>query len=504
MSLTHYARVTPDKPAIVMSDTGDSMSFRELDAASAALARHLRVDLDEGDRVAILLANDISYFVAAWAARRAGLRFVPINWHLLQRETAYIVENSDARVLISSFQMREVAAYAAERSPSVQACYSMDQAFGRFLTISEAPEAPAIEEREGVPMFYSSGTTGSPKGILQALPDTPFGTKARIEELMAAEYAFDDNSIYLSPAPLYHAAPLSWSMGTQALGGTAVVMRSFDAEGVIAAIERYRVTHAQFVPTHFIRMLKLPEAIRSRYDLSSLKVAIHAAAPCPAEVKEQMLDWWGPVIEEYYGASEGGFTRASAAEWRQKPGTVGRSRLGPIHILDDRGQELPAGEVGTIFFEGSMSFSFHKEPEKTREHVDARGWAAPGDLGYLDEDGYLFLADRKSNMIISGGVNIYPQEAENALALHPDIADVAVIGVPHPEFGEEVKAVVVAAGPVSDPAALAAKLIGYCRERLAHFKCPRSIDFVDELPRLPTGKLRKRELVERYAARATA
>jgi acyl-CoA synthetase (AMP-forming)/AMP-acid ligase II len=501
MSLNHFAGINPDKPAVIIADTGESISFRDLNDASAALARRLRINLDEGDRVAILLPNGISYFIAAWAARRAGLRYVPINWHLLRDETAYIVDNSDARVVISNIQMREIASYAAGRSPSVRACYSMDESFDGFLAMNEGPEAPAIEEREGVPMFYSSGTTGAPKGILQPLPNAPFGQNARVEDLMAAEYGFDADSIYLSPAPLYHAAPLAWTMGTQTFGGTAIAMRNFDAEGVLAAIDRYRVTHAQFVPTHFIRMLKLPEAVRSRYDLSSVKLALHAAAPCPAEVKEQMLDWWGPVIEEYYGASEGGFTCASAQEWRERPGTVGQSRLGPIHILDDSGTELPIGEIGTIFFEGSTSFSFHKEPGKTREHVDPRGWSAPGDLGYIDADGYLFLADRKSNMIISGGVNIYPQEAENVLALHPDVSDVAVIGIPHPDFGEEVKGVVVPAGPLADAADLEARLIAYCRERLAHFKCPRSIDFVDDLPRLPTGKLRKRELIERYASR---
>lgn len=499
MTISHYARLTPNKPAAIMSDSGASLTFSELDTASAALARLLRTELQEGDRVAILLENGLAYYIAVWAARRAGLRFVPINTHLLAQETGYIVDNSDARAVISSVRMGEIAEQATSGNSAVVLRLSMDQAFGSFTPWTALPPAPTIEEREGVSMFYSSGTTGTPKGILQPMPDKAFGDVCMVEQLMVQEYGFGADTIYLSPAPLYHAAPVTWSVGTQALGGTAVVMPGFDPEGVLAAIEHHRITHAQFVPTHFIRMLKLPDDIREKYDLSSLKVAIHAAAPCPREVKEAMLRWWGPVIEEYYGASEGGFTRISAAESLQRPGSVGQSRLGPIHILDDAGTELPAGEIGTIFFEGSPGFAFHKEPAKTREHVNEKGWVAPGDIGHLDDEGYLYLADRKSNMIISGGVNIYPLEVENALALHPDVSDVAVIGIPHPDFGEEVKAVVIPVDPAADKAALEARLIAFCRERLAHFKCPRSVDFVDTLPRLATGKLQKRKLIEQYS-----
>ncbi|MBU3992293.1 MAG: acyl-CoA synthetase [Alphaproteobacteria bacterium] len=491
-----------NKIAAVLARAGSTLTFGELDDRSAALARILRSSLSEGDRVAILLENRLDYFVATWAARRSGLRYVPINWHLLPHETAYIVDNSDARVLISSEQLREVAEYTAANSPNLLSCYSVDGSFGPFQAIRDCPPAPPIEEMEGVPMFYSSGTTGAPKGILKALPNEPFGQPGLAEQLMINAFGIGRDSVYLSPGPLYHAAPLLWTTGTQCLGGTSVVVPDFDAEEVLATIERYRVTHAQFVPTHFVRMLKLPEAVRARYDLSSLKVAIHAAAPCPPEVKQRMLDWLGPIVEEYYGASEGGFANVNAREWRERPGTVGKSKMGPVHILDDDGNELPAGEIGTIFFEDCPAFEFHKEPEKTREHINPRGWMAPGDLGYVDDDGYLYLADRKGNMIISGGVNIYPQEAENVLTMHPAVADVAVIGVPNPDFGEEVKAVVVLAQGMSASPELAQQLQSYCREQLAAYKCPRSVDFVDEVPRMPSGKLRKHELVKRYRTSA--
>jgi len=503
MSLAAYAGAAPDRPAYIAAETGVELSFGALNAQSIRLSRILRRELSEGDRVALLLENGPAYFIAAWAARRCGLRFVPVNWHLTVEEAAYIAENSDARALVASPRLAEVAQTIAERLPDLKVLLSDGPGFGRFAALDQAltaePPAPPAPEVEGVFMFYSSGTTGQPKGILRPLPGRPFGERRNIENLLDGVYGFGPETVFYSPAPLYHAAPLGWTMGAQLLGGTAVVADKFDAEATLRHIERYRVTHAQFVPTHFVRMLQLPQAVRERYDLSSLKMVVHSAAPCPVEVKERMLAWWGPVIHEYYGLSEGGgFTAVGPDEWRSRKGTVGRSLSGRIHVVDDEGHELPAGETGHILFEGAERFEYHKEPGKTDAFFTDKGWARPGDMGWLDEDGYLFLADRASHMIISGGVNIYPQEAEAVLSLHPAVLDVAVIGVPDADFGEAVKAVVQPAAGRTADAALAEELIGFCRSRLSSFKCPRTVDFVEELPRLPTGKLLKRELRKRY------
>jgi fatty-acyl-CoA synthase len=364
---------------------------------------------------------------------------------------------------------------------------------------------PLAQSREGGLMAYSSGTSGRPKGILRPLDDRAFGEPIPFEMLMRDRYGIGEDSIYLTPAPLYHTAPIGWTMGAQALGATTAVMEQFDAEATLRAIETHRVTHAQFVPTHFVRMLKLPEAVRGRYDLSSLRVVLHSAAPCPPDVKDAMIDWLGPIIEEYYGGSEGGgFFTIGSEEWRRHRGSVGRplpglsheTRAG-VHIVDpESGALLPVGEIGVIYFEGVARFDYHKAPEQTAQFFNAKGWGTLGDMGWLDDEGYLHLADRLSQMIISGGVNIYPQEIEAALALHPAVLDVAVIGVPNEEFGEEVKALVQPVGTADEK--LRAELADYCRERLAGFKCPRSIDFVTELPRLANGKLLKRKLREPF------
>lgn len=489
---------TADKPAAILGDSGEGISFADLAVRTADLAGRLRYDLAEGDRVAILLKNDLDYFVAAWAARRSGLRYVPINWHLQPAETAYIIENSEARAVVSSIGLGALARAATETAARSALMLSMDAPFGAFRSIADVPALPSFEGREGSAMMYSSGTTGTPKGILRPLGTQPVGAPGPGELLMRHAYGVGADSVFLAPGPLYHAAPLAWTMGTQVLGGTSVVLSSFDAEAVLAAIERFRVTHALFVPTHFVRMLKLPEAVRRRYDLSSLKAAIHAAAPCPPEVKRRMIEWLGPVIEEFYGASEGGFVTVSSSEWLERPGTVGRSMAGPIRILDDDGRDLPRGTKGVVYFQMSMPFEYYKEPDKSGEAIRDGQWCTAGDIGYLDEDDFLFLVDRKSNMIISGGVNIYPQEVESLLALHPLVEDLAVIGIPNAEFGEEVKAVVALAKGQAPSPALAEELIAYCRARLAHYKCPRSVDFVAEIPRLPSGKVRKQALLERY------
>ncbi|HEY5334567.1 MAG TPA: AMP-binding protein, partial [Mycobacteriales bacterium] len=369
-------------------------------------------------------------------------------------------------------------------------------------------DAPLDAQPKGADMLYSSGTTGRPKGVKPPLPDGDVDAEGDMIALVfGGMYGFGEDTVYLSPAPIYHAAPLRFSAAVQALGGTVVMMERFDAEGALRAIADFSVTHSQWVPTMFIRMLKLPEEVRARYDVSSLKIAIHAAAPCPIEVKRRMIDWWGPVLVEYYAATEAvGITMIDSTEWLAHPGSVGRSILGPVHIVDDDGRELPSGQAGTIYFTsptGALPFTYHGDPEKTRSagHPDHPDWGTTGDIGYLDEDGWLFLTDRKAFMIISGGVNIYPQEVENVLALHPAITDVAVIGVPDEEMGERVLAVVQPAPGVTGSPELAEEILAFTRERLARYKCPRAVDFVDALPRTPTGKLVKGPLRDAYAAR---
>lgn len=450
------------------------------------------------------MTNEADHIVAAWAARRAELRFVPVNWHLQREEAAYIAENSDARALIASASLLGLAVEIVHDKPSIGVRIVAGEAEGGFEALdaiyATVPDTPRADEREGGPMPYSSGTTGRPKGILRPLSGQGFPAATAYDTLLRGEYGLGADTVYLSPAPLYHAAPMTWSMATQLWGGTAVVMPAFDAEAVLRAIHEHRVTHAQFVPTHFIRMLRLPDAVKRRYDLSSLRAVVHSAAPCPPAVKAAMADWLGPVIHEYYSGSERcGYTALRPDEWRARPGSVGRSLTGAIHVLDPETQaELPAGETGVIHFENAQPYTYHRLPPAPGQGVDSRGWGTLGDMGWIDDEGFLFLADRLSHMIISGGVNIYPREIEDLLQAHPAVADVGVIGVPDTEFGEAVKAVVQLIDPAAAGEQLAAQLIAYCRQHLSAFKCPRSVDFRETLPRLPTGKLLKRELRKSY------
>jgi long-chain acyl-CoA synthetase len=370
--------------------------------------------------------------------------------------------------------------------------------------IAGQPSTPPSDECEGNWMFYSSGTTGRPKGIRPPAVGQPIGGASSFAMLVKHLYGGGEDTVYLSPAPLYHAAPAGWTTTMHRLGGTAVVMDRFDPVRVLELIEEHRVTHAQFVPTHLIRLLKLPEEDRNRFDLSSLRVVVHAAAPCPPEVKRAALEWLGPVIYEYYSGSEGaGFCAIGPEEWLAHPGSVGRSLLGAAHILGPDGEELPVGEEGQVWFETASRFEYHGDPAKTAAAYNERGWSTLGDIGRVDDEGYLYLTDRVSNMIISGGVNVYPREAEDVLVVHPAVADVVVIGVPDADLGETVRAVVQAA-PGSEPGdALGAELIEHCRGEIAHFKCPTSVVFLDELPRLPTGKLAKRMLPPEVLGAAT-
>jgi long-chain acyl-CoA synthetase len=502
----HAAR-TPEKAAIVMAESGETVTYAELDARSNRLAQlfHAR-GLRWGDHIAVCLENCARFLEVTWAAQRSGLVYTPINFHLTAEEAAYIVDDSDARALIAGAALGETSAtLAAQVGPQVAIRLAVGgdvAGYQRYETaVAAHPPTPLAEEWEGSAMLYSSGTTGRPKGVAQSHARTPVGQASALMAVFTGLYGVDADSIYLSPAPLYHAAPLHFCMSVLRAGGTVVVMERFDPSAALACIERYRVTHSQWVPTMFVRLLKLTEAERRRHDLASHRVAIHAAAPCPVPVKERMIDWWGPIVLEYYSSTEGiGATAIDSAQWLAHKGSVGRALAGTIHILDDDGRALPLGEPGRVFFEPvtALPVGYHKDPAKSAALRNERGWASVGDVGYLDADGYLYLTDRKDFMIVSGGVNIYPQEIENLLVTHPQVADVAVFGVPNDEMGEEVKAVVqpldmAAAGP-----ALAATLQEFCRQHLARYKCPRTIDFTAELPRAPTGKLYKRLLRDQY------
>ncbi|WP_459549587.1 acyl-CoA synthetase [Nocardia sp. X0981] len=499
----------PDKPAVILAESGETLTYRELEDNSIRLARHLHdAGLRPGDHLALLSENDPKVYEVYWAALRSGLYITAVNRHLAPAEVSYIVNDCGARALIVSAGLRAAAEEIVAQTPAVESRLAYNGAADGYASYEQALAAaspePLPDQPRGADMLYSSGTTGRPKGIEQPLSgrqvgDPPGDTYTAV---FGPLYGFDTDSVYLSPAPLYHAAPLRFGGVVHALGGTLVVMQRFDPENALAAIERYRVTHSQWVPTMFVRMLKLDEAVRARYDVSGLKVAVHAAAPCPVEVKRAMIDWWGPILHEYYASTEAnGATFIDSEQWLRKPGSVGVAGMGTIKICGDDGAELPTGEIGTIYFErDEMPFAYHNDPVKTEQATHPRHptWTTTGDIGYVDEDGFLFLTDRKAFMIISGGVNIYPQEIEDALALHPKVLDVAVIGVPDEEMGESVKAVVQAAPGVAPGAELAAELREYLRDRIAHYKVPRGFDFADELPRTPTGKLVKGKLRERY------
>ena len=499
-----YAERTPDVPAIIMGSNGEAVTYAQLEERSVRFARALRsLGLRVGDHIAILTENTRPYLEVAWAAQRSGLFYTAINTHLRAGEVQYILDDCGAVALVASESMAEVVAGLDLSRIDIRVSAVGDlPGYARYDELLDSATAdPLRDECEGREMLYSSGTTGRPKGVRKQLPGTPLGdpTSAPVQiaqGLYTRGGATD--VVYLSPAPLYHSAPLVSSMAIHRLGGTVVVMERFDPSQCLQLIERHGVTQGQFVPTMFVRMLRLPQEERERYDLSSLRYVVHAAAPCPVEVKRQMIDWWGPIIHEYYSGTEDiGNTYISPEEWLAHPGSVGRP-TSECHIVGDSGEELPPGQAGLVYFAGGRPFEYHNDPEKTASVTNERGWRTLGDVGYLDADGYLYLTDRQAHMIISGGVNIYPQEAENLLAGHPAVADVAVIGVPDPEMGEAVRAVVTLTDPDAAGPELAAELLAFCRSELATYKCPRTVDFVDELPRDDSGKLYKRLLRERY------
>jgi long-chain acyl-CoA synthetase len=498
------------KPAVILHPSGTVVTFDELEARANRLAHYFRrAGLVEGDAVAILMENNEHIHAVMWAARRSGLYYVPINTHLTAAEAAYIVENSAAKAVIGSAALRKTCENLGEHLPGglppllLIACEQGEAdlpGWQRYPEcVADQPDTPIDDEREGDLLQYSSGTTGRPKGIKRELPHV---SPAEAPGMMSALVSFwmTPDSVYLSPAPLYHTAPSVWSMSAQAGGITTVVMEKFDPEGCLDAIARHRVTHGQFVPAMFTRMLKLPEAVRNSYDLSSLQRVMHAAAPCPVEIKKQMMDWWGPIIDEYYASSEAiGSTLITAEEWLAHPGSVGKPMACEIHILDEHGNELPPGHAGEIYFEGGYSFEYLNDETKTAASRDSHGWVTVGDVGYVDEEGYLYLTDRRHHMIISGGVNIYPQETENLLVTHPKVLDAAVFGIPDDEMGQRVVAAVQTVDPADATDEFADELLGWLRDRLSHYKCPRSIAFEAQLPRTDTGKLYKNGLIEKYS-----
>lgn len=505
-----HAQNKPDALALIMAASGETISYAQLEARANRAAHALRaLGVTIGDTVAVICDNRPEFFDLFWGTQRSGITMVPVSTRLKCDEIAYIVEDSGSKVLLISETLAETAQQVARSRPTmpglqhILAIGAIDGLPGWDALCAAQRATPIADEANGARMAYSSGTTGRPKGIKNAVPTV--GTDPIQPHsgtlLFGKLYPFDGNTVYLTPAPLYHSAPMSFTTMAQAVGGTAVVMEKFDPEAFLALIERHKVTLTQVVPTMFVRMLKTPEDVRARYDYSTLKAIIHAAAPCPVPVKQAMIAWLGPIIEEYYAGTEGsGFVAVSSAEWLKRPGTVGRNITGKIHICDDLGNELPIGEIGTIYFSGGMDFAYHNAEAKTASAHNPLhpSWTTLGDVGRVDEDGYLFLSDRKDFMIIAGGVNIYPQEVENLLVTHPQVADVAVFGVPNADFGEEVKAVVQPARWEEAGDDLAQQLIAWCRERLADVKCPRTIDFEQQLPRAETGKLYKKELKARY------
>jgi len=508
-----HAHLRPLQPALIMASTGEAVTYRDLEARCNRLAHLFRQrGLKRLDHYAIFMENNSRYLEACGAGERSGLYFTCVNSFLTASELAYILNNSESRILITSVAKLDIARDALKEAPKVELCIvadgegESDRIVGLVEATKDLPKTPIADECVGTAMLYSSGTTGRPKGILRPLPEQPPSHQLALFDFLEKLWQYREGMIYLSPAPLYHSAPQAAVNLTIRMGGTVIIMEKFDPERYLQLVEQWGATHSQLVPTMFSRMLKLPEEVRNRYDLSSLEIAIHAAAPCPGLVKEDMIKWWGPIIHEYYGATEGlGFTACNSEEWLAHRGTVGKVLLGDLHILDENLQERPTGTAGTVWFKTASPFEYFNDPERTKEARSPDGsMSTVGDVGYVDADRYLYLTDRATFMIISGGVNIYPQECENLLITHPKIADAAVFGVPNPDLGEEVKAVVQPMPGIEPCEELAQELIDFCGQSLARQKVPRSIDFEDQLPRLPTGKLYKRLLRDRYWGNKTS
>ena len=501
--ITH-AQTRPDHPAMIMAGSGETVTFGEMDAYANRFAQLLRArGLERGDHFAVLMENNVHYLQVVWGSQRAGAMMVPISTRLTAPEIAYILKDAGAKFLLTSTHYAEAIAGIRNKCPDLPLLIVGGEGDEDYeAALAAQPSEPIADQAPGQYMLYSSGTTGRPKGVKPAPPEdddilaiNPLVGLA----VMGAGMPADGSMVYLSPAPLYHAAPIGWCTTAQRLGGTVVVMEKFDPEHALETIEKYKVTDSQWVPTHFVRMLKLDPEVRTRYDLSSHRRALHAAAPCPVPIKREMIEWWGPIINEYYAGSEGiGMTLIKAEDWLTHPGSVGKAIHGTLHVCDAEGEELPAGQDGLLFFENDQIPTYHNDPEKTREAMHPKGWMTLGDIGHVDEDGFLFLTDRKSHMIISGGVNIYPQEIENLLVTHDKVMDAAVIGAPCPDFGEKVVAVVQPMDMAEAGDALEAELRDFLAPSLAKIKMPKLFDFRPQLPREANGKLYKRELRDEY------
>jgi long-chain acyl-CoA synthetase len=503
-----HATKQPDQPAFVMEHSGEVVTYRQYEHAANRAAQLFRAQgLQRRDHVAFFFENSARMLELEGGAERTGLYYTCVNSYLSPEEVAYIVNDSDSRVVATSVHKRDVAAQLPALCPQVQRWLmdGIDSPDGPFEPLRDAlaeyPTEPVADEQLGAAMLYSSGTTGQPKGILRPLPDAKPSDPLPVMQFAQFLLGFREHMTFLNPAPLYHSAPQASVSAALRLGSTSVIMDRFDARRWLELVDEHAVTHSAMVPTMFSRLLKLPEDVRKRYDVSSLECIVHAAAPCPVPVKQQIIDWFGPIVLEYYGATEAnGYTHCTSEEWLAHPGTVGKSVFGELLILDDDGRECPTGTPGTVWFRGATSFEYYNAPEKTRasRFGNDDSTSTVGDVGYVDDDGFLHLTDRKSYMIISGGVNIYPQETENLLITHPKVMDAAVFGVPNQDLGEEVKAVVQPVDGVEPGPELERELIAFCRDHLAHYKCPRSVEFERELPRVPTGKLYKRLLRDRY------
>lgn len=501
MNIADHAIAAAQSPALVTD--GGTISFGELYARSRRVAAVLHeAGLRRGDGVALVLPNRPEFFEITWGAQLSGLYYTAVNTHFLPEEVSYVIDDSDAKAVFVDASMPGLAAHIRDANAGVVTHISLGDFMAGWHSYEDALAAAGAPPpvSDGSEMLYSSGTTGRPKAVRRPLPVDGNGSWAQsvLEMALIHKYGMSSSSVYLSPAPLYHAAGVNYTMAANRVGAASILMKKFDAEAVLRLIETHRVTHAQFVPTMFVRMLKLPAAVRERYDVSSLQCVIHAAAPCPVDVKHRMMEWFGPIIHEYYGGTEGfAGTTIGPQDWLAHPGSVGIP-MAPVHVVGEDGQELPVGESGELYFEGGPDFEYFKDPAKTASVYNDRGWRSLGDMGYVDRDGFLYLTDRSTFTIVSGGVNIYPQEAENLLVMHPKLLDAAVFGVPNDEFGEEVKAVVQPADGVVPGPELEAELLEYCRAHLAGYKCPRTVEFERELPRDPNGKLYKRRIRERY------
>ncbi len=498
-----HAKTHPDRAAYIMAGSGETVTYRQLNDRSNQGAQLFRsLGLKTGDVIAILMDNSPRFFEIAWAAQRSGLYYACISSKLSVGEVEYILKDCEAKALIVSPGVGGVIDEIPAIAGGVK-LYMVGEARGPYESFEAArdkmPAEPIADESAGADMLYSSGTTGRPKGIKPPLTGAAIDDPYPLAMMAQMLFGFQPDSVYLSPAPLYHAAPLRWCMSVQRLGGTVVVMEKFDPEEALRLIEKYKIDVGQFVPTHFVRMLKLPPETRAKYDVSSMRSAVHAAAPCPVPVKEQMLEWWGPVIHEYYAGSEGnGFCYISPQDWLTHKGSVGKATTAPLYIVGEDGEALPPRSEGTVYFGGGTPLTYHNAPDKIAENTNKHGWTTLGDVGWVDEEGFLYLTDRKSFMIISGGVNIYPQELENLLITHPKVADAAVVGAPDEEMGEKVVAVIQPLDWSTAGEDLKAELAAFCRANISHVKGPRVIDFMEELPRHPTGKLYKRLIRDAY------